>query len=154
MTIEQAVATILVALIVNLPSYFLSRETNRKLRAEREALARESQAKAAAEQTRREQLEQEITERVLASSSTELDRQQKRIDAQQAVIAEHQKQIGAMSTKLIEKDAEMVNMRRGFQEQIDKLAEVVRQLIRQIELIGHAPDIDLDEFKSIEAKYR
>ena len=26
MTIEQAVATILVALIVNLPSYFLSRE--------------------------------------------------------------------------------------------------------------------------------
>jgi SMC interacting uncharacterized protein involved in chromosome segregation len=94
----------------------------------------------------RERLEREITERVLASSNAELERQQKRIDSQQ-------QQIDRMQTKLIDKDVEMAAMRRGFQEQIDKLAEMVRQLLKQLQENGHRPVIDMDEFKAIEAKY-
>ncbi len=94
----------------------------------------------------RERLEREITERVLASSNAELERQQKRIDAQQ-------QQIDRMQTKLLDKDVEMAAMRRGFQEQIDKLAEMVRQLLKQLQENGHQPVIDMDEFKAIEAKY-
>ncbi len=145
--IDPTLATIIVALIVNLPAWWLSRETNRKLKAERMAQLAKAEADARTEESRREQLEREITERVLASSNTELDRQQKRIDAQQ-------QQIDRMQSKLVDKDVEMAQMRRGFQEQIDKLAEMVRQLLKQLQENGHEPVIDMAEFKAIETKYR
>lgn len=118
-------------------------------RAAAEVVKAESEAEKNRKETdaERERLEREITERVLVSSNAELERQQKRIDAQQ-------QQIDRMQSKLIDKDVEMAQMRRGFQEQIDKLAEMVRQLLKQLNDAGHVPTIDLTEFKAIEAKYR
>lgn len=139
-----ALTTIIVAVLVNVPAWFISRATLRKMRSDQEAAVLTAKNVAANETDR---LEREITERVLASSNAELDRQQKRINDQQT-------QIDRMQSKLIDKDVEMAQMRRGFQEQIDKLAEMVRQLLKQLNDAGHVPTIDLTEFKSIEAKYR
>lgn len=147
MTIEQVVLSIITALIVNVPSYFMLRETRRKMAAEAEE--RRAAAKSTEQETAgaRDRLEQEITERVLASSNAELDRMTKRIETQD-------KQIGILATKIVEKDNEMAEMRRGFQEQIDKLAEMVRQLVKQLQAIGHEPQIDMTEFSRIEERYR
>jgi chromosome segregation ATPase len=78
---DPTLATIIIALVINGPAWFALRSANQKARGEQAEALIKAQSDAKTEATRRDQLEAELTEKVLTRADNEIEKYQKRVTA-------------------------------------------------------------------------
>ncbi len=114
MTIDPALATIIVAILVNLPAWFISRSTARKLKSEQDAAMIKAQADAATESDKREQLKDDLTEKVLKRADTEIDKYKARVEKLEENLETANELIEQLRAGKRESDQKVMNLEQAL----------------------------------------
>lgn len=114
---DPALVSLLVALVVNGPAYFMLRAASRKTRSE-----------AKSEDTRREQMEQDITERVLKLAQAEVEKMQTKVSKLEADLSKANGLIDDLLGMVRERDQAIANLQDAVTQRDSIIADLQRQL--------------------------
>jgi len=140
MSLDPVVVQLIVAVLVNVPVWWSMRSASRKSSAEFEKLRAEAEEKKKSTVNDQKRLEQEMTERVLASSNAELDRQARRLSSLEEKLQHREDELSALHDTVDDQ-----------QDQISALTSMVRALLGQMAQANLTPQIDLQLFAQIES---